>query len=166
MPGGEGFEPDLPEDGSYLVLAHCPDLSVISLDAHSGVSGLDPSLEVDPELHSLLLSGQRYPPALALARRDSEGTGLTGTSFVEAYRAAVRHHLSEQSKAGYHLAEAVGDEPGYLTPGEWYWVTGSSVSDSGVRVRWVSDDYFVYTNALSDFAIDDDTADRLHQKER
>jgi len=68
---------------------------------------------------------------------------------------SLTRHLSNQFDAGYMLVQARVEEIGYLHVPEWQWVLGLSAKDPNV-VRWVSDDYFVYTNPISNFAFSDE----------
>ncbi len=67
---------------------------------------------------------------------------------------SLSRHLSDQFDAGYMLVQARVEEIGYLHVPEWQWVLGLSATDSNV-VRWVSDDYFVYCNPISNFVFTD-----------
>lgn len=154
----EGFlRPVFPEGISYLLLAdgramewglydYCPD------EPHEDWV---PEFPAGKELAALISSGMRYPPALALAREEialmfrTVGSSLEG--FESAMVESLRRHLGQQFEAGYMLVQSRVEEFGYLHVPEWQWVLGLSKQDCN-SVRWVSDDYFVYCNPISNFA--------------
>lgn len=115
-----------------------------------------PEAPVSLELEVLLESARQYPPALALAREDVDAAfkekpaiASLPSEFAEIYSNALRYHLQQQCTAGYVLARAVVEEPGYLWPGHWYWVVGAKGDPA--LVQWVSTDLEVYTNMATDF---------------
>lgn len=165
---GDSWSPDFPAVvNGFLLLA----------DARSTEWGLykysfeedaswRPPYPADGDLCALIESGYRYPPALALARSavskvfKSEQASLD--QFADAYRAALEYHLGQQSDAGYVLARTCADEFGYLWQREWFWIL-SVTEDSPAQAAWVSDDFFVYRNAASDFLLTEAQLDRLRQ---
>ena len=62
--------------------------------------------------------------------------------------------MSQQPNAPYLFVEAIGNEPEYLTRGQFYWVLRYLKGSDAVK--WVSSDYFVYENPASDFALSQD----------
>jgi hypothetical protein len=118
---------------------------------------------VSPQVEAVLDAGRRYPPALALARDEAalfpNGTSIDRGAFAERYAARVAHHMSLQPFAPYVLVEAVGDEPGYLARGQFYWVL-RYLRGAGT-VRWVSEDWHVYENSAYDFRLSDEQLGRL-----
>ncbi len=64
-----------------------------------------------------------------------------------------------QATDRYLLAEATREEIGYLTPGEFCWVL--KYYPESRTVSWVSDDYSLYTNPVSDFNLDRKALRRL-----
>ena len=92
--------------------------------------------------------------------RDGPEPGAAGRrvpapeEFCDVYRELLIEHLRQQPAAPYVLVEALGEEPGYLTRGQFYWVL--RYLRGANAVQWVSADYFVYENAVSDFALSDE----------
>jgi hypothetical protein len=148
----EGRTPDCPEEIGFLLLADHPGLQwgIFHVERSEEWSPPDP---VGEDLERLIVSGKRYPPALALARyevRQVFGDHCPSLEdFARAYGVALRHHLSQQPESPYVLAQALKDEVGYLDEGEWYWVL--RVSGSPPVASWVSGDFHVYNNDMSDF---------------
>lgn len=186
--------PDVPEGTSYLMLAepgHGAPWAVYDYRLPPEAEGWRPRLPLSDELDGLLASGTRYPPALALARDEMSaafrGATPSQAAFEAAYISALAGHLGRQREAGYLLARAKADQPGYLTRGEWYWVVGivegdalraeplhrgEQTSPSGFdfllqvvpnskSARWVSSDYEVYQDPVSDFELDPDAIESL-----
>jgi hypothetical protein len=161
----EGAEsrPEFPEGVDYLLLADLPkiDWGVYEFSVKSG-EGWTPAAPVSNKLAVLIESGKRYPPALALARE--ELVELFGehrpsqSEFTTAYTAALRTHLSRQPEAPFLLAPALGDEGGYLSAGEWYWIL--RVTGSPPIASWVSADFNVHNSAVADFDL---TGQQLRQ---
>ncbi len=116
-----------------------------------------------PDIEAILESARRYPPALALARDEASGfpagAKMTRADFAARYAQRVAHHLDRQPEAPYLIAEAVVEEPGYLSRGQRYWVLRYLRGSN--EVRWVSDDFHVYQNAVSDFRLSASQLDRL-----
>jgi hypothetical protein len=154
---GVALEADCPDDVEYLLLAdpRGTDWGLFDYCTAEGSESWTPQHTASGVLAALIESGKRYPPALALARQETEevfeGHQPSIEEFQRAYIDTVRHHLSHQHEARYVLAMAMRDEAGYLSKGEWYWIlrTGSSA------VSWVSDDFCVYDNPLADFDLTD-----------
>jgi len=59
----------------------------------------------------------------------------------------------------YRLAEGAVEDLGYLSKGEFCWVL--EYKPASKSVRWVSNDYFVYENAASDFNLTQQQLDML-----
>ena len=166
---GEGWEPDLPEDSGFLLMADPP-------DAKWGIYRCGwleeeierdwPVIPVDEQLLRMLKSGEHYPPALAKARNEIEKRYRSETcdkaTFGAEYAAAIERHLEAQRSANYVLAKAVTDETGYLRKGAYYWVLSYTRPQTGPAfVEWVSGDYFVYRNLAEDFELSEDDKRRL-----
>ena len=152
---GTGLEPDFPESVGFVLLADLPtvDWGVYEFNADVGGDAWTPSAPVGDKLARLIESGKRYPPALAIARE--EVVQVFGdhqpsqSEFTTAYTAALRAHLSRQQEAPYLLVQALRDDTGYLSAGEWYWAL--RIHGSPQVVSWVSDDFQVYENPVNDF---------------
>jgi hypothetical protein len=123
---------------------------------------------IPDDLRSALWSAEQYPPALALARDAISGEfserQLDRNRFFERYRDLLVDYMSRQPSAPYILVRAVGDELGYLTRGQFYWVL-RYLKDSNT-VQWVSADYFVYQNRASDFALSQEQLAALELRPR
>jgi hypothetical protein len=86
-----------------------------------------------------------------LFRKRGPDREATLESFAVAYEKALARHLTRQKEVPFMLAKALREEPGYLRLGQWYWVLAAKSEPA--YVQWVSDDYFVYANSASDFAL-------------
>ncbi|HEY3445224.1 MAG TPA: hypothetical protein VGK67_02625 [Myxococcales bacterium] len=171
----QGWHPAVPRGWGFLLLAECgrgdgrPSewcLLSISKDSISRTKGL---VKVDPMLRALLDSALRYPPAMALTRRDLERTGNPqwGPSAMGARLARLlRHHLRAQPRAPGVLLEARSTETGYLESGEFVWALEHLIDPCSRRavVRWVSSDFFVYTNLARDFRLTPELRSQLEQR--
>ncbi len=166
--GPDGWAPNFPDGVGFLLLGDPGGESTWGLyaytvnDAHREWHPDDP---IGPELAALIESARRYAPALALARdkiTDLFSARMADRAeFLAAFQAALTAYLRALPDSGYLMAPAVREEVGYLVPGEWYWILGftSSRQDS---VRWVSDDFFVYTNPNNHFDLTEGRLERLH----
>lgn len=165
---GPGWEPDFPDGVSFLLLADLREAKwgIYEFTLNEGNENWRPSEPVSDELARLIWSGKRYPPALALARdelaRAFASHRPNKEEFARAYADAILSRLSQQAEAPYFLARALGGDGIDLTPGEWYWIL--RIQKSPVAVYWVSDDYFIYQNPLSDFELTNDQVDRLWRR--
>ena len=166
---GEGFEPDFPDDMSYLLLADCQssDLGLYQFSHDENSEDWCPKYPVSDELEALLESGKRYPPAIAITRdtvsRVYRNRKPTLQDFSATLVETLKTNLANQSVAGYILAPASQEEIGYISKSEWYWVLQISKSDPNL-IHWVSDDYFIYSNAITDFELTDEQIRNLKEK--
>lgn len=156
MSDGVGFTPALPEGTGFVLLAGPDDGPKWGIFACGNEVDFSERVQaVSADIEAVLESGRRYPPALALARDEAsmfpDGAKIGRVEFASRYAGRVIHHLDRQPAAPYVMAEAVVDEPGYLSRGQRYWVL-RSLRGLG-EVRWVSDDFQVYQNAASDFRL-------------
>ena len=153
--------PDCPDAIEFILLADLPGVQWGIFDADEDESW-SPENPVSDELAGLIESAKRYPPALGLAREEVRQVFgdhcPSQQEFARAYGTALRTHLSRQHEASYVMAPALRNEVGYLTEGEWYWVL--RISGNPPAVSWVSDDFHVYSNDMSDF---DFTGQQLRQ---
>ncbi|MFZ5832451.1 MAG: hypothetical protein ACOY3P_20380 [Planctomycetota bacterium] len=153
--GPDGAAPALPDGTGFLVLAEVgkqnSPWAVVQCSRRVPQSHVVRALPGN--VRDAIESAQQYPPAFALARNDLEGRSKselsTPEAFMNAYRQALLRHLRGQGGHGFLLAEAVGEESGYLYRGCFYWVL--DLDPSTQTVRWVSDDYFIYENPAADF---------------
>jgi len=149
---GQSPSPDCPEGIGFVLLADLPGVpwGLFETGADDAWSPQNPVRE---ELAALIESGKRYPPALALARQEVKEVfgdhGPSHAEFARAYGAALRNHLSRQHESPYVLAPALKDQVGDLIRGEWYWVL--QISGSPPTATWVSDDFHVFNNKITDF---------------
>jgi len=147
--------PDFPAGVGFLVLADPGRNAAWALYEYTLPHDLEswkPTESPGQRLEALIDSAKGYPPALALARDEMTSTFRerqpSRNEFEEAYAESLASNLGSQPNSGFILACAIRDEPGYLDAGSWYWLLRLAGADS---VRWVSTDFHVYTNALSDF---------------
>lgn len=153
-------EPDFPEGTSYIQLAGswAMDYALYRYSLESEHSHWKPKQPAGRDLRALIASGRNYPPALALAREEMSRRFKKRSPEVAEFSAAMcaelRRHLAGQATSGFVLVPSRVQEIGYLEEGEWQWVLGRSRKNRE-HVYWVSDDYCVYTNAISDFALTD-----------
>lgn len=152
---GHGWEPDVPEGVSCLLLADVlgANWALYRFRLSEGSETWRSLTPVNDELKALIYSAMRYPPALALARNEVRrlfsGRQPTHDEFADAYGAAIRRHLIQQGSVPFALAQATEDEDVDLTKGEWYWVVG--VDGDPPIASWVSDDYFIYRRSALAF---------------
>ncbi len=160
-----GWEPDFPEGISYGLLADLTKIGwgIYEYTLDDANENWKPAKPVSEELEALIDSGRRYPPALAIARDQMNhlfhGQRPSQDEFAEAYAKEIQSRLANQHKAPYLLAQVTRTELGYLYSPEWYWAL--RIKGDPPMVYWVSDDYFVYRNPLSDFDLTDEQIERL-----
>ncbi len=159
-----GSGPAVPRGVGYVLLAGPIDTARWGIFMCSDAVEFSERVRPIPvEVVQILESGRRYPPALALARDNADAVGalLREPEFVHLYADLVELQLKTQEGKPYVLVKAANDEPGYLISGQYYWVLEYAPGTSSVR--WVSDDYHVYQNPASDFALSDDQLRQLQQ---
>jgi hypothetical protein len=154
---GRGRQPALPRGLGFSVLADCGIKSQWALVSISRDRAPLGTIPVDHELDQLLFSAVRYPPALALARPAFERDARPHWSpkrLAATFADLLRLHLRAQHRSHFVLAEALVDELGYLTSGEFVWLL-TLTRDHGKHdlVRWVSSDFQIYTNPARHFRI-------------
>lgn len=150
-----GKEPLLPANDGFLYLsdfgpsARWGLFRVWLADDEPATQGLE---AVPDDLAVLLDSGMAYPPALA-SREDMKrrwhGGNPSRKEFALSLVDALTQRLRAQPHAPYRLAQAVVDELGYLSRGQYVWVLSYDPGPS--TVSWVSSDYFIYKNPADDF---------------
>lgn len=152
-----GWRPDLPKNCGFLLLADARGLhwGIYKLSTNQDLSSNPNVVPVSNTLRTLVHSAKMYPPAMALARdylsRKFANRKPTRMQFERAYASTLRNHLKYQDKARFRLVEAVADEVGYLTRGGFYWAV--RYDEATKCVSWVSDDFFIYRNPVTDFKI-------------
>ena len=165
IPFENGWMPVLPAETSFMLLAaphgDPPRWGIFQVWAE--VPPSEQVREIEDQLREIILSGERYPPALALAREESsagfDGRVPSRQEFCRLYGDIVIEHMRRQAQAPYVLVEAVGEESMYLTRGQFYWVLRYLRGSGGVQ--WVSADYFIYENPASDFALSEEQLSNL-----
>ena len=153
---GLGWEPDFPEGVDSVLLADCNSANWGLYEFFPGDTSeeWDPPKRVSDDLEVLIGSGKMYPPALAIARdrvsQEYESREPTQAEFASTFAGSLLAELSRQPDSGYFLAPARIEQLGFLCKGKWYWILGMSESLPDT-VRWVSGDFFIYDNAITDF---------------
>ena len=153
----EGKVPKLPEEIPFLLLAGTPEISnwsIFECDLPEDFEFSDSVEPVPEEIELLLFSARGYPPAIALTRDDVEEfclerTNISKEEFSDLFKRILKQHLELQRFNQYFLAEAAVDEEDYLVKEAFYWVVGYDQENN--EVQWVSDDYYLYQNPISDF---------------
>jgi hypothetical protein len=160
-----GWEPAFPKRIGFLLLADLPGMKwgIYEYELSQDNEDWTPSNPVSDELEALIWSGKRYPPALAIARHEMIHLFSAGQpnpqEFAEAYANAIRSRLSGQQEAPYFLAQALRGDGIDLVPGEWYWLL--RIKGDPPVAFWVSGDYFIYENPVSDFELANCQIERL-----
>lgn len=133
-----------------LLLATLPDLDWGLYACAGGTAAGSPVTE---PLASLIESGRRYPPALALTREEIvevfAGHRPTEAELTTACTAALRAYLARQPDAPFLLAESTVDEPGLRRRGEWYWLL--QIGGTPPVVSWVTDGFRIVDAAADGF---------------
>lgn len=111
---------------------------------------------VPERLASLLDWSERFPPALAIARDQLERFGSPAwepDALADRLSWLLSVQLRAQRRSRYVLVQPAREEVGYLSDGEFVWALGTTRSErtGEAGLAWVSGDYEVYTNRLSDF---------------
>ena len=113
--------------------------------------------EVVPDpLSSLMSSGERYPPAIAIARGVVERPhdGFSRADFITRLAERLQELLDDQPNSPYFLARCVVTGVGYKSADSYYWIVGWRVlRDGEIMVKWVSDDCFIYGDPLDNFDV-------------
>ena len=162
-----GFGPDLPPNAGFLMLAEPKDPVEFSLYSCSDLSEAPPNTTpVSEYLEDLILSGEAWPPALALMRNDLRK--LTFSS-VDAFLAKVEErlsfHLSHQREHPAFLARNLNSTGSYKQSGAYYWLIGYKLWEPPI-VWWISRDYFIYDDPVSHFEVSlDELARRFPPKD-
>jgi hypothetical protein len=166
--GCKGFEPDLPEGTNCILLAQIgwsgtgsgPYDALYAVRWPKDVPELPSMRAVPASLAKLLESRHTYPPALAIAqnvRFRKEAAHWSAAEAVEKFTNALRDELDNQRHRGYFLAKAIRDEIGYKRAGKYYWIVGyrpPSKKQPEAQAAWVSRDFFVYQDPVTDFDVD------------
>ncbi len=114
------------------------------------------------ELSTLLYAAKGYPPALALTRHKilrilQPKQKISIEDFLSLYKHVITYYLRLQPLYQFILAETYNKNASHLAPEGFYWVIGYDTVKS--IVNWVSEDYFIYENPISDFIL---TSEKIH----
>jgi hypothetical protein len=162
---GPGWEPAFPKGIGFLLLADLPGVKwgIYEYQLSQDNEDWTPSIPVSSELEALIWSGKRYPPALAIAREEMvhlfNDSQPNQQEFADAYSKAIRSRLSRQQEAPYFLAQALRGDGIDLVPGEWYWLL--RIKGDPPMAYWVSGDYSIYENPVSDFELANSQIERI-----
>lgn len=153
----EGYEPALPDDVSFVMLAEPgrtsegAEFALFECDLPEEFEESGSVNEVPDELSELLDSAKDYPPALALARDALKcNQSCSETEFANKLADQLIKYFQEQVDAPFFMAKARSTEVGYRHAGGYYWIVGCE----GEMVRWVSRDYHVYRDPVGEFELD------------
>lgn len=161
----EGFEPDLPDyvTGFISVSPNNPDCkwclcdSEIDLDYEGDFAALE---VVSNELDVLLFSAKAYPPALAISLSEANSIcPITKNEYQALLASLIKKNLRHQASSNYILCEVLIGQVGYLTKGEFVWIISYEAEKE--TVQWVSDDFYIYSDHISNFDISRELLNRL-----
>jgi hypothetical protein len=167
---GDGWEPDLPEDVPGYSLFFDPsntaDWAIFHCSFDDETEDRGSAVPVPDLLDGLIASGERYPPAIAITRNEVcqfNPVSIPGKSeFIEMCVKRLFHHLDCQGTASYFLAKATRHQMGYLCKDEYYWIVRYVNDEENPHsALWVSSDFCIYINPLSDFVIEKDALESL-----
>ena len=160
----EGKEPDLPEEIGYLVLAEpCPGSDYVLVEV-TCADEYQPIMPVSNELEDLLDAAKQYAPALAITRESISGKEpIDQKEFERLLIERLRHLLSEQRQHLYFLALALVSEGAYKSAGTYYWIVGYRPDRVGREINWVSRDFFIYQDSITEFAVEAADLERRFQ---
>lgn len=152
----EGYEPELPEDVPFMMLAEPgpasggAEYALFECDLPEELEESGLISEVPDELSELLDSAKDYPPALALARDELNcDQSCSETDFAKILAHKLTYHLEKQIDSPFLMAKAKNSEVGYRYAGGYYWIVGYT----GEMVLWVSRDYHVYKDPVGEFEL-------------
>lgn len=161
-----GGRPDLPRTASFQVLAGAGRAFEYALVETSSTRKPARAVEAPYELACLIRSGRQFPPALVIALEQFDRFGKPSWSpndFIQRLGELIRLQLRDQAKSKFMLVEAMHEEYGYLSPGDFVWALGVSPAEGGKEavVKWVSTDLQIYANPTSHFRLGRDIVERL-----
>ncbi len=155
--GFEGLEPDFP-DGISCLMAMDPGkcestwcLCEVFFDDKFDEDSVAFERVYD-ELELLLDSAKGYPPAIAISFHNANAKWpISKSEYSQLLIELLKQNLRNQEIDGFILAEAIVEDPVYLCKGEFVWLVGFYPETD--EVLWVSDDYYLYRNPVSNFKI-------------
>lgn len=161
---GECYEPDLPEEVKCELIADLtrsqPRDAIYLLWWDEETPEPLGVRAVPDSLVELLESATAYPPALAIARDvrfRKDFDDRSEEEAVEEFTTVLRDELNQQRDRPFFLARALADPSGfdgYKSEGHYYWIVGYRPERVGREVSWVSRDFFVYQDPITDFDVD------------
>jgi hypothetical protein len=154
---GEGLEADLPENIGYWVLAEPrgTECALVECDLSWEVYDQFKENRVSDNLADLLESARQYAPALALLRKDARRKDFDNpAAFEDHLIESLQKHLGEQRQHPYFLALALVSEGAYKSAGTYYWIVGYRPERVGHEVSWVSHDFYVYQDSITEFTVE------------
>jgi hypothetical protein len=149
-----GFEPHLPPETGFLMLAEPKEPVEFTLYSCSDLREAPPNTTpVSERLEDLILSGEAWPPAIALMRRDLRKMTFTSVEeFLAKVEERLSFHLSHQREHPAFLARNVVNTGSYKQSGAYYWVIGYKLWEPPI-VWWISRTYFIYDDPVSHFDV-------------
>ncbi|MGE0496151.1 MAG: hypothetical protein AB7S38_43500 [Vulcanimicrobiota bacterium] len=111
------------------------------------------------ELTRLLVSSERYPPALVISLEEVADEKSGQESYLERLESRLRANLKKQKTDPYILCEALVNEGGDVAQGFFYWLVGYDPKCE--HVQFVSPYNFIYDEPRRVFDIDDESLARL-----
>ncbi len=159
------FSPIFPDSVGWLLLADYEKSTWNLYECSTNNDKWSPNYPVTKETYKLIdLAKEEFPPALALMREEiSLKTDFVSDdliAFEKLISDVLKKYLAMKDDNKFILAEVNNEEIGYLYKDEIYWVLGLSAKNPNY-VKWVSDDYFVYTNHIDDFLLTQKQKDNL-----
>lgn len=154
---GEGIEADLPEDAGYWVVAGPRGRKsvLVECDLSEEIYDQFQNKRVSDELEDLLDSARQYAPAFALMRRDAERKDFDSRTAFEGHLVeSLQKHLGEQRQHPYFLAKVLVSQTGYKYAGTYYWIVGYRPDRVGHEISWVSHDFYVYQDSITELEAD------------
>ena len=114
---------------------------------------------VSTDLKRLLRAGRVYKPALAIANEvgswaASGNPTKTEEVAVEKLTRTLQYELDHQRERPFFLVKALKScDIGYRFPGDYVWIVDYQ-PERKEPIWWVTSDYWLYTDAVTDFDVD------------
>ncbi|MBL8921712.1 MAG: hypothetical protein JNJ54_22825 [Myxococcaceae bacterium] len=130
----EGWEPDLPAGVGFRVVSSArahrvgAGWALVEADVESWSASVPRAVRAPELLANLLGSAKRFPPALAIARRQYERfcqASWGPAELARRFSQLLSTQLRAQARTPFMLVEAAREEVGYLEPGEFVWALGA-----------------------------------------
>jgi len=159
----DGWGPDIPEGHGFLLLASPPD------DKRWGLYKVKVSpvitksvFPISEMIEELIKYSEIFPPALAISReRMSEEKTVEDNKqkFLVQYTFYLLELLENQEQLPFFQATSKIDEFVYRETGEKLWIVGYHSN----CLKWVSDDFHIYTDQVSEFTFSKSDLENLKQ---